>query len=736
MIDPDFSKMLANFEGASDLGDIGGLSSDKKFKFPYGPRYKMSESMKKKRISNYKPKTVVDPDVIMLGRDALDKEMNSLYQVKSAGHFQCLICRWEFPRKYPMHRHMMLKHLRINLVACPYCPFEGVEKYTVSTHIKEEHKDQPINIKYIQPDVKARVHEFLSEMVSSSSTIHKQIKSPNSSAALASLSSLSALVEMKREKKEFGSARNDEDDQDQDEEDDGDGDVSKTDSCSTSGSQGLVVAMFGKKAKKKSNAPNTNGDIVIKKEIEDDQYGDGNEAPKSSDRKGEDDDSDDAGDEEKDYDEDDEDDARNYQNNSSTLLQREDSNNSTIDKDDDDDNNEASETSGDLKFAKMESYSPGYSRYTNMSSYAPGSHRSPCGGKPKAVDVITKIKVLKSKEGPITKFYCEKCKFISVHRSNVVRHIYKIHERYQTHTCPVCNYQTLSLMLIQTHMEKEHPGTEYTDETFLIVPPRIKPRSRSILALTKHNNKQRRQYQSQRHSSPLTIPNLNVDPAATFPLDLSMSVKPSSVLDNDRGPKKFACAYCHYETNTQDDIKMHTNEEHPQGDASAKEAPVFFNQLNDKSKACWERSKKAVKRKMKDNPEAGSSQVPKRKKFVFEKGDELIQCGYCDSRETSHGRMQHHMEFEHPGYPIKFKRIPAWRFVCKTCAVKTMATSKMKYHLNRHVNYRPYTCISCKAVFPSPDQCRRHTRSNGKFFFQILSCSLFHFIFKLDKSFL
>ena len=95
-------------------------------------------------------------------------------------------------------------------------------------------------------------------------------------------------------------------------------------------------------------------------------------------------------------------------------------------------------------------------------------------------------------------------------------------------------------------------------------------------------------------------------------------------------------------------------------------------------------------------------------------GDELIACVHCGARESSMARMQDHTDWEHAGMGMDCKRIPAWRFLCRTCPVKTMATSKMKYHLNRHCSYRPYTCPDCGASFPSPDQCRRHARNNGQ----------------------
>lgn len=292
------------------------------------------------------------------------------------------------------------------------------------------------------------------------------------------------------------------------------------------------------------------------------------------------------------------------------------------------------------------------------------------------------------------KFYCEKCNFTSLHRSNVVRHIYKIHEKYQTHTCPFCHYQTLSLMLMQKHMLKEHPGEDYKESSFTHN-PRVKLQGKPIMGPLSF---QKRQQQ-------LLSKRLNLKNSAS---------------SSNSGPKQYACAYCHYETSTQEDILQHTRDNHSQDDDSSalksqNTSGLVPTGLEESSSACWDGSKKAVKKRLHDEEDAGAYR--RKRRFTFEKGNELIQCGHCDTKETSMSRMQDHLTWDHPGLPFQAKRIPAWRFMCKSCAVKTMATSKMKYHLNRHVNYRPYTCTNCGAFFPSPDQCRRHSRSQGMCFF-------------------
>uniref|UniRef100_A0A0B7BCZ9 C2H2-type domain-containing protein n=1 Tax=Arion vulgaris TaxID=1028688 RepID=A0A0B7BCZ9_9EUPU len=589
-------------------------SSLKPASFRFGNKSPSSASVKKASI--------VDPDVIMLGRDGLDRKLNCLYQERPSGQLRCLVCRWEFPRKYPLHRHIMLRHLKMSLVGCPYCPFEGIEKYNVSTHIKEEHKDKPINIMFTQPDVETRVRQFVDDMATIGGKCQEGlIRKPKSK-------SRPLMVVPKVEKQ----SEDEEEEEEEDKEDEGDDDDDDETSSGKQPHGGLVVAMFGKKKQ------HIDDDFVVKTEVDDEFEAEG---------------------------------SAMFTNN-------------------DEDDGEGDYNEDDDPGADKSSYEPSFSsklsvKYPLENSYIPGSYRSPAGGKAKALDVVTKIKVLKAKEGPIMKFYCEKCNFTSLHRSNIVRHIYKIHEKYQTHTCPMCSYQTLSLMLMEKHIDKTHNSGHDQEDSF----NQITEPSTPIMGPLSFQKK--KENASSKKS------------AMKFPIDNSIGA----------GPKNFACAYCYYETNTQEDILQHTKDNHSQGDYSSPGAksPASASKTDDRLAACWDGSKKAVKRKMQDEDEVG---VFKRKRrFIFEKGNELIRCGHCDIKETSMARMQDHISWDHPGLPFQAKPIPAWRFLCKSCAVKTMATSKMKYHLNRHINYRPYTCVTCGAFFPSPDQCRRHSRSQG-----------------------
>lgn len=599
--------------------------------FRYGKKGSSAASGKKASI--------VDPDVIMLGRNALDEKLSCLYQERPSGQLRCLVCRWEFPRKYPLHRHIMLRHLKMYLVGCPYCPFEGIEKYTVATHIKEEHKDKPISIKFTQPDVEARVRQFVNDLTNIGGQGQALIQKPKSK-------NQTLLVVPKTEK--------------QDEtEDENEGDKNDEDGMSTQRTphSGLVVAMFGKKKPV--------DDVIVKTEIDDENVEEGS----------------------------------SLYNNEEEEEERGDSDNDHNTYNDDD------EESLDNSH-RMSEFSP-IKRHP-ISSYMPSFHRSPAGGKSKALDVTTKIKVLKAKEGTVVKFYCEKCKFTSLHRSNIVRHIYKIHEKYQTHTCSLCSYQTLSLMLLQKHKEKAHFGLDSKEDLF---PEDLSP-TKPILGPLSFQKKRQNLLSKKSESN------------ASF----SSSSSPNK--SGSLGVKQFACAYCHYETRTQEDILQHTRDSHSQFvDASTKmKSPTSIYKSEDQFSACWDGSKKAVKRRLHGDDDEMAA-FKRKRRFIFEKGNELVQCGHCDTKETSMSRMQDHMAWDHPGLPFQAKHIPAWRFVCKSCAVKTMATSKMKYHLNRHINYRPYTCLTCGAFFPSPDQCRRHSRSQGKN--SVFSCTVSIKIFSL-----
>ena len=49
---------------------------------------------------------------------------------------------------------------QMGIIGCPYCSFEGVERYQVSTHIKEEHKDCEQGFKVLDNDLDGVVAEY------------------------------------------------------------------------------------------------------------------------------------------------------------------------------------------------------------------------------------------------------------------------------------------------------------------------------------------------------------------------------------------------------------------------------------------------------------------------------------------------------------------------------------------------------------------------------------------------
>ena len=68
-------------------------SQGSKFKSPtfrFG-HYKTYPTVPKSTPVASKKNTLVDPDVIMLGRDALDRELNCLYQHRSTGQFRLVL---------------------------------------------------------------------------------------------------------------------------------------------------------------------------------------------------------------------------------------------------------------------------------------------------------------------------------------------------------------------------------------------------------------------------------------------------------------------------------------------------------------------------------------------------------------------------------------------------------------------------------------------------------------------
>jgi hypothetical protein len=66
--------------------------------------------------------------------------------------------------------------------------------------------------------------------------------------------------------------------------------------------------------------------------------------------------------------------------------------------------------------------------------------------------VQTSIRVITIKENGCKRHVCEKCKFTSLHRSNIVRHIYRVHEQYREQECPACNYK------VRAHKVRRDPN--------------------------------------------------------------------------------------------------------------------------------------------------------------------------------------------------------------------------------------------------------------------------------------
>ena len=296
-----------------------------------------------------------------------------------------------------------------------------------------------------------------------------------------------------------------------------------------------------------------------------------------------------------------------------------------------------------------------------------------------ATDVQTDIRVITIKEKGFKRHICEKCKFTSLHRSNIVRHIYRVHEQYREQECPACNYKTLSRVLIEQHIRNEHPGTPFPQG----LPNRAVKRKPDM-------SQEELEYDSMKKCKA----------AAT-----SKRREADLPLLNSTTTQLYACAYCNYETMTHSEIVQHTRDNHSLGE------PMKGDEEEKREKAEGEEKKE---RETDDTEFETLTTTVKMNQVDLSRGpeDSLWQCFYCSYKTSNEEDLKIHFAEAHPGNVYRSKKIPTWRFVCRSCHVKTRAHSKMRYHLNRHINYRPYTCTTCGSFYPSPDQCRKHCRAN------------------------
>ncbi|XP_071102632.1 uncharacterized protein [Haliotis cracherodii] len=99
---------------------------------------------------------------LRVGSDILDQKLQPMYDVR-IGKTRKLICRScqaDYPSKYSLHCHL-LKHLKINLVACPHCDFELLEQSKMGDHIKVVHPRSHIYFKFLDVDIGSAVKDYL-----------------------------------------------------------------------------------------------------------------------------------------------------------------------------------------------------------------------------------------------------------------------------------------------------------------------------------------------------------------------------------------------------------------------------------------------------------------------------------------------------------------------------------------------------------------------------------------------
>ena len=590
------SKMTLDADAALDLpaADLG-LDEDFNFKLPEPP--KLPSMLPPLEIasphhttpprtpspSSSSRKNQLNPKLMLLGRDTLHVHLKCLIDENTAtGSHRCVVCNWNFPRKYAAHRHILMKHLKVGIIGCPYCSFEGVERYQVFTHIKEDHKESDLSLRYLSVDLESIVSEFMQNLANGSANLNSKTPPPWSMKKVPKKEVLSD------EESEAGPS-----------------------TSSSDGAESLVVAMFGAKRSGPS----------IKEEPMDDDDAFGRE-PMDREVNG-----------------DDEDTSIDYDNYVGVM-----------------------DEATDREVRSM-------------------SLQAANGTKAKvATDVQTDIRVITIKEKGFKRHICEKCKFTSLHRSNIVRHIYRVHEQYREQECPACNYKTLSRVLIEQHIRNEHPGTPFPQG----LPNRAIKRKPDM-------SQEELEYDSMKKCKA----------AAT-----SKRREADLPLLNSSNTQLYACAYCNYETMTHSEIVQHTRDNHSLGE------PMKGDEEEELEKAEVTEKKE---HETDDTEFETLTTTVKMNQVDLSKGpeDSLWQCFYCSYKTSNEEDLKIHFSEAHPGNVYRSKKIPTWRFVCRSCHVKTRAHSKMRYHLNRHINYRPYTCTTCGSFYPSPDQCRKHCRANN-----------------------
>ncbi|XP_067649292.1 uncharacterized protein [Haliotis asinina] len=102
------------------------------------------------------------PTELRVGSDMLDQKLQPLYDVRmgKTRKLICKSCHADYPSKYSLHCHL-LRHLKLNLVACPHCNFELLEQSKMGAHIKVVHPGSQVYFKFLDVDIESAVKEYL-----------------------------------------------------------------------------------------------------------------------------------------------------------------------------------------------------------------------------------------------------------------------------------------------------------------------------------------------------------------------------------------------------------------------------------------------------------------------------------------------------------------------------------------------------------------------------------------------
>ncbi|XP_071113884.1 uncharacterized protein [Haliotis cracherodii] len=583
-----------------------------------------------------------------LGTSYLDEKLLCLYTC-TGGKNKCNLCSVEFARKYAIHRHIVVNHLKVSLLKCGHCNFEGVEKHVIIDHILEQHKNQLIKFEPLNINMEGKVKEFLNtyNVVKSEpeSVDVKPLFSPSPAKSFGPQAYCLGKDKLHNKLMPLFCKKND---------------SYKCNLCKwkfprkyaihrhilmkhlkiglygcthchVQGAEKYIVVSHMKEAHPRVSPQarilEVDMDHRIQEVLHEVASGTGSHT---------------SGRMPPTYYEEDIPDPAITPNKSMTEYQ---------------DEVDQKPTEADKKQMvvamfgkKRKSLEPAESSQLD-SAITPKKLKTTS----RMVDVTTEIKVVCIEEGSFKKYVCEKCRFTSLHRSNVYRHVLRIHERYRELQCEYCGYKSYSKVLLNQHIEVEHGGQALLKDT------------KDTTTIVKEEPEE-----------PMPDPPPSSSPGETV--------------------KHYACAYCNFETNTAENIIKHTRENHAPGSGEAS------------------RSAGGEKSTASSDPDITvSTHEHVIKKSSVKRGtfteSQMLYCGYCTFKAPGIQALKDHHKAMHQSSKLCIISPQPWRYICRICGLKNNAGSKMRCHLNRHLEYRPYTCSSCSQPYASTDELRKHVRS-------------------------